>query len=331
MLATSRHASSVCAVRKRRGWMAPLLVALLMLAGCSERTPPAEPRRTVRVVTGIPGGGYYALGRALARAYADRMPSVDFEVVEGDGSVRTIEAIQHGDADVGFAFADAAYLASVGRLPEAREPFSRLRGISVLQLTPVHLVVGAHIRDISDLRGRRVGLGPVTSGTSLTAGIVLAAFKLSNQTFRAEFLAFNDMANGVVKGRLDAMFAGVNYPAEPVSIAMRGGNRLLPMDGPIISQLRDNYPFLRTVTIPAGVYPGQATPIRTVGVDSLLICRSDLDEELVYDLTRVFYEALPVFSSDGALRFMDLDQGPATPIPLHSGAARYFRERELTR
>jgi TRAP-type uncharacterized transport system substrate-binding protein len=46
----------------------------------------------------------------------------------------------------------------------------------------------------------------------------------------------------------------------------------------------------------------------------------------------VFFEALPAqpFLQD-ALRFMDLDQAPATPIPLHEGAARYYRERELMR
>jgi TRAP-type uncharacterized transport system substrate-binding protein len=28
---------------------------------------------------------------------------------------------------------------------------------------------------------------------------------------------------------------------------------------------------------------------------------------------------------------MDLDQAPATPIPLHEGAARYYRELELSK
>ena len=62
------------------------------------------------------------------------------------------------------------------------------------------------------------------------------------------------------------------------------------------------------------------------------LSRRDLDETLVYDLTRRFFEALPsLSSSQGALRFMDLDQAPATPIPLHDGAARFYRERELLR
>ena len=52
----------------------------------------------------------------------------------------------------------------------------------------------------------------------------------------------------------------------------------------------------------------------------------------MHDLTREFLEALPkIFSSlRASTRLMDLGQAAATPIPLHKGAAQYYRERELT-
>jgi TRAP-type uncharacterized transport system substrate-binding protein len=31
------------------------------------------------------------------------------------------------------------------------------------------------------------------------------------------------------------------------------------------------------------------------------------------------------------VEFVGLDQAPATPIPLHDGAVRYYREQELQR
>jgi TRAP transporter TAXI family solute receptor len=106
----------------------------------------------------------------------------------------------------------------------------------------------------------------------------------------------------------------------------------MPLSGEPIERLRHDYPFLRVTVIPRDTYTGMSGAIRTIGVDSLLICRRDLDEPLVYDLTRRFFDALPSLSSSlGALRFMDLDQAPATPIPLHDGAARFYRERELLR
>jgi TRAP-type uncharacterized transport system substrate-binding protein len=62
----------------------------------------------------------------------------------------------------------------------------------------------------------------------------------------------------------------------------------------------------------------------------LLVCRGDLEDGLVYDLTRHFHEALPrLVRFEPALGVMDPTQAPATPIPLHTGATRYYRERAM--
>jgi uncharacterized protein len=72
--------------------------------------------------------------------------------------------------------------------------------------------------------------------------------------------------------------------------------------------------------------------VPTVGVDSLLLCRADLSEDLVYRLTAAFFDVLPTLSTElESLQLMDVARASATPIPLHRGAARYYRERELTR
>ena len=105
------------------------------------------------------------------------------------------------------------------------------------------------------------------------------------------------------------------------------------IDGPFAAQVRHEYPFVRSVTIPAGTYPGQHRDIATIGVDRLLIGGSQLDEALVHDLTRVFIETLPLMASSlrTSIRLTNLEQASATPIPLHAGAARFYRERELMR
>jgi len=300
-------------------------------AGCLARDVAAPaPRRTVRLTTGSPGAGFHPLGDALGRAYRTAMPDINVAVLESPGSVRNVEAIQRGEADMGFAFADVAYVAFVGGLAET--PFSRLRGIAVLQLNPLHLVVRAPIATVADLRGRRVGLGPPGSGTALTAGLVLQAFGIDPQSLHTELLPFNEASAQLGAGRLDAMFVNASYPSESVTSAAKAGARLLPIEGSAIDRLRHDYPFLRLTTIPAGTYPAHPGSVHTIAVDNLLICRSDLDEELVYELTKHFFGALPALAGEQAsLRMMDFAQVPATPIPLHDGAARYYRERELFR
>jgi TRAP-type uncharacterized transport system substrate-binding protein len=64
----------------------------------------------------------------------------------------------------------------------------------------------------------------------------------------------------------------------------------------------------------------------------LIVCRRDLDEQVVNDLTEQLFAVFPRLARiEATLRFLNLEEAPATPIPLHPGAARYYRERELSR
>ena len=108
--------------------------------------------------------------------------------------------------------------------------------------------------------------------------------------------------------------------------------RLLPIGRNVINQLRGSYPFLKPVTVAAKQLTGQDEPTETLGSEWLLVCRSDLSEDLVYDLTREFFAQLPAMArTHGEAALIDPEQAPATPIPLHPGAARYYREREILR
>ena len=60
------------------------------------------------------------------------------------------------------------------------------------------------------------------------------------------------------------------------------------------------------------------------------VCREDLDENLVYTLTKTLFDALPdLVQTHVAAKAVSVEGGPATPLPLHPGAARFYREREL--
>ena len=312
---------------------AVVLIGTWPLASC--RTPaPVRSRPLVRLTSGTPGGGFFPIGDGLARAYATSLPFVDVRLQESAGSVSNVEAIERGEADMGLAFADVAYMAFTGRLDGQPARFEQLRGMAVLELTPVHLVVRADsgIRTVADLRGRRVGVGPPGSGTGLTAKLVLKAFGIESTSVRMESLRYNDAAMRLRDGGLDGMFIDGSYPLESVRNATSLGGQLLSLGGAAIDQLRRDYPFLRRTVIPGGTYPGQPAPIHTIGVETLLVCRRTLDESLVHDLTRSFFDILPLLSAQqDSLRMMDLDQAPATPIPLHEGAARYYRELELVK
>jgi hypothetical protein len=201
-------------------------------------------------------------------------------------------------------------------------------------VVPLHLVARARsgIKTVVDLRGRPVSLG-IPDGEAYRAAIaVLEAFGVNPASLTNRSLPAETAAVELHAGRIDAMFVVSNYPAEAVRDALGAQSYLVAIDGPPADRLRARSGFLFPAYVPAGAYPGQASSVRTLGIQNLLVTRRDLAEPVVYELTKQFFVALPKLSAlVSSLRHLDVDRASATSIPLHDGAARYYRERELFR
>jgi uncharacterized protein len=298
----------------------------VLTTGCRTQAKPTAPRLVIRVAT--------AYSR-LVDVYSKLMPDISFERVAGYGALSYVQAVQDGTADVATSRADGAYMAFVGQLKEHPGVFDRLRGIAVLEAQPIRVLVrpNAAISSIAGFRGLRVALGAPSSETALVAELILNAYGMSQTDVHAKFLTPENAVQQLLRGDLDGMFFLAPFPTSLVDVvAIRGGARLLYVDGSAAEKLRSEYPFFTSVLIAQGTYPQNDKPAHTLGVDGLLLCSADLDENLVYGLTRAYLEALPdqISSQDFPRQFAP-DRAPATPIPLHPGAARYYREHELSR
>jgi TRAP transporter TAXI family solute receptor len=306
-------------------------VALMSVINCQadggDRSP--SPPTRVRLVTGPIGGGSLPLGEEIAHALAQGMKNVAIETIHSAGAVSNIHAIQLGHAEMALTFADVAYLSFSGQLTPEHPPFDQVRGIAVLQVTPVVLVVrpGLHIQGPQGLRGRRIGVGPEGSGTAVTASLILGAFGLGPNDLEVVSIGFEEGVTKLLSGDLDAMFDNAISRSKALGRAAGGGARFVPIEGEAADRLRGEHPFFRVTVVAPELY---GTSVRTIGVDGLLICRSDLDETLVYEVTKQLFASLKTLGR-GVLRSMEVKQAPATPVPLHPGAARFYRERELSR
>jgi TRAP transporter TAXI family solute receptor len=247
--------------------------------------------------------------------------------VQGLGSVENLLALQRDEADFVMTFADVAYLGFVGRLPHVPQRLDHLRGVATLATLPFQVAVRGNrsIDSIRSLKGMHVGIGPPGSACPLTADLVLHAYGLSLRDLDVHELSFDSASQALIGGTLDASFYCGPYPYDPVVTALAGGARLLQITGAPIEQLRADYPYVKTMSIPPGTY-GNVDRIRTIGVDGLVATRSSLSESDVYKMTKAFYSAVPKMNVR-----LDPSRAPATSVPLHPGAARYYREQELLR
>jgi TRAP transporter TAXI family solute receptor len=321
-----------------RQFRASLLIIGLASAtlACAEKHEPQPSITTVRLAAGNREGSFYTLGDAMARAYEASIAQLDVEVQITGGAVDSMNAIEQGTADIGLSLANQSYAAVGGHLGPDAKPFRRLRGIAVLELTPVHLIAGpdTDIRGVRDLQGKRLSIIPnsSSSGTYLAAEVILKAHGLSLKHVRLNLHDYSASVAHLLAGTLDALFVTGAYPIERVSTAIRGGARLVPLADESIATAIEQFPFFRPVLIPKSTYPGTSSAVRTIGVETLLICRADLNDELVYNLTRSLFQIQSRITEEtGLMQWVDLKHAGASPIPLHPGAARFYRERQLFR
>ncbi len=294
---------------------------------CSNSPPAVQAHRVIRLMAGQPGAN--EIVDAITRAF--RMTGVELEIQYSPGSLRSVQAVQQGETDVAFSSADVAYLAFAGQLEPATRPFDQLRGIAVLPLSVVHLIArkDSGIRSVSDLKGRHISTGGAGSGSTLSSRLILEAFNLDASMYNSTVMEFHEALGQIVNGQLDAMFVTLRFPDERVMKTIRAGAYLVSIMGPPLEQLRRIYPFYRFALIPGSSYPSHPT-VYTTGFDGLLVCRRDLDEATVYEFTKQYFEGVVALRSYKGPPF-NLDNAPATPIPLHEGAARFYREEELRR
>jgi TRAP transporter TAXI family solute receptor len=301
--------------------VAGAIAAALAVAGCATEGAPPPPRRSL--VFYILPVQAPVLTATLAKALSTVLPDVDVRFVDRDRG-EFVTALQQGDVDVTILFADVAYLAFVGQL--GGQPYDQLRGIATLNPNPLYLVVrrGSAIRKPEDLQGRRVGIGRAGASTALTASAVLETLDLHVQM---SHVAVGEALTALSAGELDALFVGGVSPADQIRTAVGKNIDVLSFSPATIARLQRRNPFLRGMVIPRDLARGE--PGLTIGLDGLLVCRSGLDADMVYGVTKAFFQALPELSAFDAppLRQMNPEDASATPIPLHEGAARYYREQ----
>lgn len=306
----------------------PRLLSLVTLVGgllvnlnCHKSQAVAVPITEVRMTS---GGSQSPLVEQLAEMY-DRAPAPVTLKLLRLSSLAGRTALERGDADIMLIAADQAYFAHRDSA-QHNGKLSRLRAMATLQVAPLYLLARPTIRNITDLRGGAIG----TDVASPLIPLLLAAFEVSPAIGKLETVSRSDAVRRLGEGTLDAAFVAAGGPSPFVDAVVRGGAHLLPIEGAVVARFRRDYPFVRLVSIPAGTYVDQTQPIHTVGVEVVYVCRSDLSEDLAYGLTKRLFEVLPALSEQSyELRRVDVKQASATPIPLHEGAARYYREMEL--
>jgi len=299
-----------------------------------------------RIGTGGVTGTYYPIGGLIAdiissppgarpcnRGGSCGVPGLVGIAQSSNGAVANVDAISSGQLESGFAQSDIAHWAYTGTgIYEGKEPVDNLRAIANLYPESIHLVAraGAGINSVADLAGKRVSLDEPGSGTLVDARIILDAFGLSEDDLQAEYIKPGIAVARMHEDALDAFIIVAGYPTGSVAeLCASIGCELVPIDGPQVDTLLEEYKFFAKDVIPAGTYEGvPETPTLSVGAQ--WVVAAEVDEDLVYGITKaLWHDNARILLDDGHAKGRAITVETALDgvgIPLHPGAERYYRE-----
>lgn len=315
------------------------LAATIALAMVCIPAPRAEELRFFRIATAATGGTYYPVGALIATAISAPpgsrpcaqggpcgVPGLIASAIASEGSVANVAAIQENRVESGLVQGDVAALAQMGAAPD-------LRAIAALYTEAIHVVTrrDAGIATIGDLRGKRVSVDMAGSGTMVDAGIILAAAGLAPGDFTEARLNASDAARALSRNELDAFFFVGGYPAPAIAeLAGQVEISLLPIPAELARQVAQDHPFLSESTIPPGTYQGQGEAVPTLSVAAIWATSARQPDDLILSITRALWsEPSARLLRTGRPMGRAIERSHALEglgIPLHPGAAQFYRE-----
>lgn len=307
-----------------------LLATGVGLAGCGGGAWDDVGGGSLVVATGNPGGVFDLYGSALARVLGQRLAPLRVTTRPTDASVANVRLVADGVCGLGMTLADTA--ADGVRGTGVFDTPLALAALARTYDSFVHLVVPADspVTRLPDLRGRRVGLGSAGSGTRVLATRLLAEAGLDASDVRGDDRSLEEAARQLGAGEIDAFFFVSGLPnATVAALAAQVPLRLVELEEWVPDMVERHGPEYVAGPIPAATY-GLARGTGTVSVKNFILADPTLPEALGYALARVVFEAQEAVDrvAPGVPQPVVTAAPFTSPVPLHPGAVRWFRETQ---
>lgn len=312
----------------------------------------AQEMQFFRIGTGGAGGTYFPIGGIIANAISNPpgsracddggncgVPGLVAMAQSTNASAHNVNAIQNGQMEAGLSGAATLHFAYHGKGKFEGNAKPDLRVIANLYPEDLHLVLseGASLSSLADLAGKRVGIAQAGSGTQIAVELMLADYNVTRDNMDEAELNNAQSAERIADGQLDAYFYAAGTPvAALIQLDNTKGMELHNWSPEEVKMANSTVPYYIPSVIPAGTYPGVTYDVNTVAVSGMLVTNANIDEELVYQITKAMW-------SNTARKLLDnghpkgkaitlktaLEGVEGIGVPLHPGAERFYREAGL--
>jgi TRAP transporter TAXI family solute receptor len=314
-------------------------IAAAVFSSMTVSAPVIAADQYVTIGTGGVTGVYYPTGGSICRLVNKDRAShgVRCTVESTGGSVYNINTIRAGELDLGVAQSDWQYHAYNGTSKFADAgAFTDLRAVFSVHPEPFTVVARADsgIRDLMDLKGKRVNIGNPGSGQRGTMEVLMEALGWDKSTFAlASELKSSEQSKALCDNKIDAMVFTVGHPSGSIKEATTSCDSVLVnVTGSAVDGLVANNDFYRTATIPGGMYNGNPDDTVTFGVGATVVSSTAVSDHVIHSIVKGVFENFDAFKKLHPA-FANLKKAEmisdGLSAPLHDGAARYYKEAGL--
>ena len=328
---------------------AVMALGIVAMAGCGGKT-------NITIYTGGTGGTYYAFTNGLQTQLAKKTDYTYTVVGDTGGSVANLKAMQSGDCKMAIVQNDTMVNAYNG-LTNNFAQTGKIQNFSVLgQVYPEVIQIVTDdptIKSLADLKGsnKSVSIGDVGSGVEANAVALLQKYgidisfdsnskKYSSTDITIQNLSVAKSAEAMKDNKLSVFFFTSGAPATSITeIALAKSVYMLGLSDEVMNEfiaenkIDNKYDVYSKQPITNAQYSfipaGQ--DVWTIGVSATYIVSNSLSEEVVYNITKAVWE------SKGSIGHsvestMNTDYAFVTigNVPVHPGAAKYYRELGMT-
>ena len=308
-----------------------MICALGVTAFADDAVAPKDGGSKVTFTTGGEAGTYYGFGSVLAQKVSD-VTSTNVTAITSGGSAANIDAIDIGDAQLGFSQSDVLAYAYAGeRTFEEIGAIDSFSIVAPLYMEQVQIVtLNPDIKTVADLKGKAVSIGAAGSGVYFNAIDVLGAYGLTEDDIKPTYQSFADSAEALQDGQIDAAFIVAGAPTTAVtSLAATKDVYLVSLDDEHIDALIASSPYYSKNIIPADAY-GTDGDVTTVAVGAVVVAGDDVSDVDVYNFLYGVFENLDNLAHDKANELSLEFASSVTDVPYHPGAVQYFADKGIT-
>ncbi|WP_163336336.1 TAXI family TRAP transporter solute-binding subunit [Desulfopila sp. IMCC35008] len=295
------------------------------------------------MATANTAGTYYPVGVALATLTKVKLEpehSLSLNAISSAGSAENLELLR--DDSVQFAILQGlyGYWAWNGIGPfRLAEPRRDVRSITMLWHNVEHFVVKSDylvngtMDDLEGLKRKRFSLGARDSGSAGSGYYLLQELGfVPEDDFELQYLDYGASTEAIRSGEIEAMNIPGGPPVEAVSRAIGALGKdvtVLEFSDEQLERANRKYKLWSRYIIEPYTYPGQDEAVRTIAQPNFLAVRSDVPDVDVYRIVKAMYANLEFLHAIHPItRAMKIEAAiNGLPVPLHPGAARFYREQ----